>query len=416
MRSASVLTRTVALKGDFNTTVTIEVIGVPPGVTRLQVNGADTPYTVNSLGNWEAQIKTIMIKLYVPDFRELDWKTLDTLPELSPSYNDSMWRNADLNATANSKFPLLTPTSLYASDYGFHTGVLVYRGHFVAKGTENQLRLWTFGGQAFGYSLWLNSTFVGSWAGIDKDNNNNATWTLPNLKAGENYVATVVIDNMGLDQNWVVGTETMKAPRGIRSYSLMSANSSTSTNITWKLTGNLGGEDFADAARGPLNEGGLFAERNGYHLPGAPAAAFKNPSGSPFTGLSAAGIAFYSATFDLAYPADKFDIPIAFAFANDTSSVAAAGGLVPFRAFLYVNGWQFGRYTSNVGPQTSFPVPEGILNYNGTNTVGLVLWALDKSGAKVPDFFLSVGNPVMTGRERVELVESPGWVERKGAY
>ena len=31
----------------------------------------------------------------------------------------------------------------------------------------------------------------------------------------------------------------------------------------WKIQGNFGGEDFPDAVRGPLNEGGLSVERDG---------------------------------------------------------------------------------------------------------------------------------------------------------
>ena len=44
---------------------------------------------------------------------------------------------------------------------------------------------------------------------------------------------------------------------------------------------------------------------------------------------------------------------------------------------------------SNIGPQTSYPVPEGILNHHGTNYVALTLWALDPTGAAIPDLILS---------------------------
>lgn len=44
----------------------------------------------------------------------------------------------------------------------------------------------------------------------------------------------------------------MKNPRGILNYGVTGHNM---TDITWKMTGNLGGEDFMDRTRGPLNEG-----------------------------------------------------------------------------------------------------------------------------------------------------------------
>ena len=40
--------------------------------------------------------------------------------------------------------------------------------------------------------------------------------------------------------------------------------------ITWRIQGNLGGEDIADPARGVENNGGLYGERHGWYLPGYP--------------------------------------------------------------------------------------------------------------------------------------------------
>ncbi len=79
-----------------------------------------------------------------------------------------------------------------------------------------------------------------------------------------------------------------KTPRGILYYDF---NGSSNTSISWKLTGNLGGEDYVDKVRGAYNEGGLFAERQGFHLPGAPTADWK--VSSPYDGVDKAGVAFY---------------------------------------------------------------------------------------------------------------------------
>jgi hypothetical protein len=40
--------------------------------------------------------------------------------------------------------------------------------------------------------------------------------------------------------------------------------------VTWRIQGNQGGEQIADPVRGPLNAGGLYGERSGWHLPGYP--------------------------------------------------------------------------------------------------------------------------------------------------
>jgi beta-galactosidase len=83
---------------------------------------------------------------------------------------------------------------------------------------------------------------------------------------------------------------------------------------------------------------------------------------------------------------------------------------------LYVNGYQYGKYVNNIGPQTSFPVPEGILNYHGTNWLALSLWAQGDSGAKLDSFELINTTPVLTSLGEVKPVNQPKYQARKGAY
>jgi hypothetical protein len=270
-------------------------------------------------------------------------------------------------------------------------------------GKESTMFLEPQGGDAFGVSYWLNSEFLGSWTGIAADQNYNQTLTLPNLKSGQAYVLTILLDNMGLDESGTVGTDEMKNPRGILRYDLSGRKSSA---IKWKITGNLGGETYQDKARGPLNEGGLFAERQGYHLPNPPSQ--KWPTAKPTDGISKAGVGFYTTSFDLDMPAG-FDIPMSFVFTNTTT-------VSNYRSQLYVNGYQFGKYVNNIGPQTSFPVPEGILNYHGTNYIALSLWALDSAGTKVEDIKLVAGPVIQSAYSAPELVPMPAWEERQGAY
>lgn len=60
-----------------------------------------------------------------------------------------------------------------------------------------------------------------------------------------------------------------------------------------------GAANTPDAFRGYLNEGGLYAERIGAHLPGFPDTTWS--SGTPLTGggVSGAGINFYRTSFNL---------------------------------------------------------------------------------------------------------------------
>lgn len=76
----------------------------------------------------------------------------------------------------------------------------------------------------------------------------------------------------------------------------------------------------------------------------------------------------------------------------------------------------FNNQVNNIGPQTAFPVPEGILNYRGTNWIGLTLWALDSTGAKLESFQLVATAVIQSGYSEVTLSPMPAWEEREGAY
>ncbi|KAJ5167175.1 beta-galactosidase A [Penicillium canariense] len=404
VRSAYLDGSNLHIQADFNATTPVEVIGAPSGAKNLVINGKKTQYKVDTNGIWAASVNYVAPKVQLPSLKDLKWKSIDTLPEVKNSYDDSAWTSADHDYTNNSVNALKTPTSLFSSDYGFHTGALLYRGHFTANGKETTFSVQTQGGTAYGHSVWINETYVGSWAGISVGSKYNATYTLPTLQSGKTYVITVVVDNMGLDEDWTVGSELMKDPRGILQYSLPGQEASA---ISWKLTGNLGGEDYRDTVRGPLNEGGLYAERQGFHQPQPPTQ--KWDSSSPFTGLTKPGISFYSTSFNLDLPS-AYDIPLYFNFGNSTSPPAA------YRVQLFVNGYQYGKYVNNIGPQTSFPVPEGILNYHGTNWLALSLWAQGDNGAKLDSFELINTTPVLTSLSDIKSAAQPKYQTRKGAY
>lgn len=198
----------------------------------------------------------------------------------------------------------------------------------------------------------------------------------------------------------------MKTPRGILNYEL---DGHKQSSLEWRLTGNLGGENYRDHTRGPLNEGGMYAERQGWYQPYPPITSSAFSPGSPMNGISTPGVGFYTASFMLDIPSG-WDIPLSFVFDNSTSSPPA------YRVQLFVNGYQFGKYISNLGPQTAFPVPEGILDYHGENWIAMTLWALEKGGAKLAGLELKSTAVVKSGYGPVELSPMPRWTQRPDAY
>ncbi|KDQ25254.1 hypothetical protein PLEOSDRAFT_1084879 [Pleurotus ostreatus PC15] len=284
--------------------------------------------------------------------------------------------------------------------YGFHAGQWVWRGHFAGNATGVQLSIQ--GGFSFGYSVFLNTHFLGSGQGSSHSQDGvdilspSFNFTQDQLHDGDN-VLTVIHDSTGMNQDYDINDEH-KTPRGIRGYRLLGDNGIDFD--TWKVAGNFGGENAPDTVRGPYNEGGWWFERAGAHLPGFDASLW-NTSCTPYQGRLTPGVTVYRTSFSLNIPHDA-DIPLAFDLELDNAQ--------PHRVLIYVNGWQFGRFISSLGPQTSFPVPEGILNHRGNNEVLVSLWALNSGGARLKKLELNKRGTFSSSKTAtVSLVKAPNW-------
>ena len=95
--------------------------------------------------------------------------------------------------------------------------------------------------------------------------------------------------------------------------------------------------------RGILNEGGLFGEREGWHLPGFDTSKWVSRDISQGLPGGKAGVGFFVTTFDLHVP-DQTDVPLSFVFDGGSTSTAQ-----PYRAILFVNGWMMGKRVANLG-------------------------------------------------------------------
>jgi hypothetical protein len=412
LRTASLNGTTLALTGDVNATTTIAIIGAPQfDESQLKFNGEIITLSKLCDGSTAGTINYVEPTFHLPALSDLTWKYIDSLPEVLPTYDDSAWPDANIPYSNNTVRNLTTPTSLYGSDYGFNTGNLLFRGHFISTGAESAFSIQTQGGTAYAASVYLNQTLIGVFPGNSAQNNTNQTLTLPSLQPNQPYIITVLIDNMGLDEDNVVGSDENKDPRGILNYSL---STRIQDAITWKLTGNLGGENYRDRVRGPLNEGGLYAERQGYHLPYPPSTDWevRNPVTE---GITTSGVGFFSTNFTLDMPLG-YDIPLSFVFTNTSTIYNSNTTDFNYRCQLYVNGYQFGKYVNNIGPQTSYPVPEGILDYHGENWIAVTLWGSDMDGNTVGGLELTPTAVIQSGYGVVQNAPMPAWTLRPGAY
>ncbi|KAH8093824.1 glycoside hydrolase family 35 protein [Cristinia sonorae] len=369
IRSGEIHGSTLALTGDLSADTDIEVV-VPSSVRSVTWNGKQTRLTKTSQGTYKASLKTVA-PVQLPDLSSLKWKVSGSLPEIAVDFDDSSFVTADQKTTNYTNLPPLAGEHvLYSQQYGFFGGNLIWRGHFNASGQETAFNLTLQGGLVFGYSAFLNGVFLGSGQGTTTSSIASNVWEIPqgSLRVGKDNVLTILQDHMGIVET---SSSSGKEPRGIRGYSIIGGNTTFSY---WKLQGNQGGAAKApDTVRGYLNEGGLYAERIGAHLPGYPDNKWQTQS--PLSGVKGAGVNFYRTTFNPRLPHDV-DVPVRLSITpSDPSS--------NFRVQIYINGWQFGKYINNVGPQTIYVLPAGILRPRSTNTLALSVWSLDGSGATI---------------------------------
>ena len=340
VRSAQVLGQTLSLTGDINRTTDVEIIAAPLStISSIMFNGQRLDCGMSSHGRLMGTINFNQPSLELPQFSSEVWKSIDSLPESQPSYDDSLWTVANHSTTTNDQLGLQTPTSLFADDYGYHVGSLIFRGHFSAFGNETMLFVNASGGSGFGYSVWMNDLFLGSWVGSGlATQGQNFAVPSASLLPGQAAVITILIDHMGQDEEGP-GTDAVKFPRGILAYSL---TGHANTDIKWKLTGNLGGQQYRDLVRGPRNEGAMYVERQGYHQPNPPSMNWT--TSSPINdGLTHAGVRFYATSFNLSVP-EGYDVPMSFVFNDNIRTNNTNATFANYRCQLFVNGYQFGKY------------------------------------------------------------------------
>lgn len=396
VRSAYISHGVVHVSGDNENATTIEVYSGNQGIQTIDWNGIRLDAIKTAYGSVTATIPGTEDRVIsLPALT--NWRSADSLPEKSPTYDDSKWTVCDKNSTLSPVAPLTYPV-LFSSDYGYYTGAKVYRGYF--DGTEAiAVNITASGGLAFGWNAWLNGVLIGGNVGNTTLPTTNAVLSLPSSALSATNVVTVVVDYHGHDE-----TSTAKGvenPRGILGASLITNSTSAVIFKEWRIQGNAGGSANLDPVRGPMvrdfsfllkipqtmchfnirrsqanyinqNEGGLYGERLGWHLPSFTPESPQFTTSTPLTGRSKSGIEFYTTSFHLNIDSD-LDVPIGI-------TLSAASGTIA-RVMIWINGYQYGKYIPHIGPQTRFPVPPGVLNNRGKNTLTLSLWAMTDKGA-----------------------------------
>ena len=369
LRSAVAKDGTLVLAGDTARASDLEVWA--PAATRLTWNGravaaqrmpsgsllataqlpGPTDFTLPALAGWRVSVPS---------------------PETAKDFDDRGWARIDSRSNTSTTRPPDGQPNMGMDAYGFHHGDVWYRGRFAGGTGASKITLHYGGGGAGMLQLWLDGRFVGQHelaGGLPRPITTGvAGFALPpEASAPGEHVLSVMVRNNG--HNWdLEADEFHKEGRGLIDVSIDDGGSgggrSFAVPIAWRVQGNRGAEDIADPARGIANSGGLYGERVGWHLPGFDDRRWaKAPVNE-----AVAGTRWYRTAFDLAVPKGQ-DATIGVSFGDPNVPRSSRA----YRVLIFVNGWNMGQFVAHVGPQRTFPIPEGVLNHRGRNTLALAV-------------------------------------------
>lgn len=369
IRTATAKGGVLALTGDTSGETALE-LWAPRAIRSMRWNGA----VVRTAATVRGSVASVAPLAGPVDFAlpELtDWRVAAGSPEALPGFDDSGWQAIDRRRAGTTTAWADGQPTLVMDPYGFHEGDVWYRGRFQGGAEAEKLSLFYGGGAVGMVQLWLDGKFVGQHeiaGGQPRPITlGSAEFPLPAAaRTPGEHVLSVMVRNNG--HNWDLDADDFhKEARGLIHSSLGPvAGRSFAVPIAWKIQGRKDGEDLADPVRGVPNNGGLHGEREGWHLPGFDDSGWQRVSTSP--AQLEPGTSWYRTRFDLAVPKGQ-DATIGLAF-GDTGKPRSAGR---YRVLIFVNGWHMGQFIAHVGPQRIFPIPEGILNHRGTNSVALAV-------------------------------------------
>ncbi|MFF4268582.1 beta-galactosidase [Streptomyces sp. NPDC001536] len=361
VRSVTLEDSTVHLTGDTTAVTGLEVWG-PRGIGQVTWNGRPVPTRVSATNSLIALKPLPGVGAVSLPALDKGWRRRTENPESAPDFDDSAWRQADKKSSfSTTPVPEGQPV-LFADDYGFHYGDVWYRGRLTdAEDTESLSLAYSTGTQGL-LMAWLDGEPLGThrMPVPDKKTARKGTWTdtatfeVPEqLRDRDEHVLSVLVRRMQHDMDGE-SLDTHKAARGLTSVRFKGA----SPKVSWRLQGAAA----ADPVRGPLNNGGLYGEREGWHLPGFDDADWE-PAELP-RGERRQGVTWYRTSFRLSVD-PGVDASIALTLDDDRKRA--------YRVQIFLNGWNMGQYVNDVGPQHTFVLPNGVLRTRGTNTLALAV-------------------------------------------
>jgi beta-galactosidase GanA len=359
LRSARVAGNTVHLSGDTTTAADLEA-WIPAGPGILNWNGANAHASRTASGSLLANAQLPAVpSITLPALGP--WRYAPENPESEPGFADSHWKTADKNSSqSTTPVPAGNPV-LFADDYGYHYGDVWYRGHYTGTAGVTAISLSYSSGSVGELMAWLDGAPLGTHRQPTPTSAQatTQTWTataafdVPGaLQDGGAHFLSVLVRPMAHSEDGGAN-DAHKSARGLTGVAFTGAIPAP----IWLITGG-----SADPLRGPLNNGGLYGERCGWHLP-----AFDDSrwAGAALPGTDTyQGVRWYRTSFRHTPPAGV-DASVGLTLTDDATRA--------YRVQIFLNGWNLGQYINDVGPQHTFVLPNGILLPDTTNVLALAV-------------------------------------------
>ncbi|WP_371651642.1 beta-galactosidase [Streptomyces mirabilis] len=394
LRTAALRDTTVHLTGDTVEAAGLEVWG-PRGMSEVVWNQGRLKARATTSGSLRAERRLPGVAaVHLPALD--NWRFHTENPESDAGFDDSAWKVADRTSSySTTPVPAGQPV-LFADDYGFHYGDVWYRGRFEeagAAGAAESVSLSYVTGTQGLLMAWLDGKPLGThrMPVPDKSTVRKGTWsataTFPVRYASGPHVLSVLVRRMQHDMDGAA-KDTHKAARGLTAVTFTGA----SPAVTWRIQG----EAAPDPVRGPLNHGGLYGERQGWHLPGFADGGWKAVDFP--RAARGQGVAWYRTGFRLAID-PGVDASIGLTLTDDPARA--------YRVQIFLNGWNMGQYINDVGPQHTFVLPGGVLRTRGANTLALAVLSDGTTPAGPGEVRLTLMGSA-AGGVPVTPVDSPG--------
>ncbi|MGA5442116.1 beta-galactosidase [Streptomyces griseoincarnatus] len=362
LRSAELRDSTLHLTGDVTVETGVEVWG-PRGIAEVTWNGEPVPTYV---GRARSRVmEGLMPAVRAVALPALDgWRCRTENPESDPEFDDSAWTVAG-RTTSHSTTPVPEGGPvLFADDHGFHHGDVWYRGRLEDLGGIRSVALSYSTGTQGLLMAWLDGRPLGThrMPAPDEDTAARGTWTatarfdVPQAvrTPGEHVLSVLVrpMQHAGTEP----GEDAHKAARGLVAVEFAGGD----RGVEWRVRGATDPERVT----GPFNNGGLYGERRGWHLPDHDDRRWRVVEFPREERRQ--GVTWYRTRFRLGFEPEL------------DASVGLTLEDAPERAYrvqVFLNGWNLGQYVNDVGPQHTFALPNGILRTRGANTLALVVLA-----------------------------------------